>query len=240
MSFAQLVATLRAAALRIALMVLVASGVAFAVASTLPKQYTAKARVLLDVDTSDPDQAALFGATRSPDYIGTQLRLVADEAVTHEVVAKLGWADNPQVDAAWREATGGVGDLTDWAAARVAQGIDPRQLEDSAIIEIYYTANSVAAGQGDRRGHPHRLHRPEPEAAGGGGAPRRVVEPDAGAAGARRAAGGRRRPRRVRPRERDRGRHPDRRPRISGEPVGPARRSRGRRADARRCPKRRR
>ena len=147
MSLNQFWATIRAAWLRIALMVLVASSIAFALASGLPKQYEAKARVMLNIDNDDPNQFSALKRGMAAPYIGTEMRLVADEAVTRDVVTKLGWPDNPQVISAWQLETGGVGDITAWAARAIAQAVSVTQLEDSSILEIHYSSSSLDAAK---------------------------------------------------------------------------------------------
>lgn len=147
MSAVQLLMTLRAAWLRIALMVLVATGIAYFLADQEPRQYTAKARVMLNLQNTDPARYSAEKKGIAAGYIGTEMRLMIDNSVTREVVTNLGWPDNPQVIAAWQAETGGVGDVTTWAAHRIAAGIAPRQLEDSSIVEIYYTTSSLEAAK---------------------------------------------------------------------------------------------
>ncbi len=147
MSGSQFLAALRANWLRIALMVLVATGVAFAFGEYQPRQYTAKARVMLNVDNPDPLQYSVLARGMEASYIGSEMHLVTETAVMKNVVTKLGWPDNPQVISAWQAATGGAGDVATWAAAQLAPAIAVRPLEDSSILEIYYAANSVEAAK---------------------------------------------------------------------------------------------
>jgi uncharacterized protein involved in exopolysaccharide biosynthesis len=147
MSLAQLWATFYAARWRILLMVAVATGVAFYLAEGLPKQYTAKARVMLDSGNPDPAQFSELKRLTEGDYIGTQMRLAAGDDVARAVVDKLGWPDNPQVIAAWETATGGVGDAAKWAAGQLKQNIGVQPIEDSSIIEILYTSSSPEAAK---------------------------------------------------------------------------------------------
>ncbi len=143
MSLAQLWAIFRAAWLSIAAMVIVASVTAYYVASSLPKEYSAKARVMLNIGNSDPNQYSALGAKTEDSYLATQIRLVNDEAVLRDVVTKLGWPTDPAVISAWEQSTGGNGDITTWAAGRLEANVAARQFEDSSIIEIYYTADTV-------------------------------------------------------------------------------------------------
>lgn len=147
MSLTQFWATIRAAWLKIALMVVVATSITFALAEQQPKQYTAKARVMLNIDNSDPNQYSALKRGMGAAYIGSEIKLVTDDAVMRNVVGKLGWANSPQVQTAWEAQTGGVGDVTTWAATQLAQSVQVGQLEDSAILEIYYTSTSLDAAK---------------------------------------------------------------------------------------------
>ena len=147
MSLAQVMATLRAAWLQIAMMVIVAAGLAAFLAEQEPKQYTAKARVMLNLQNTDPSRYSVAKKGIAAGYIGTEMRLMTDDAVTRQVVTALGWPDNPQVIAAWQSSTGGVGDVTTWAAHRIGANIGPRQLEDSSIIEINYSSSTYEAAK---------------------------------------------------------------------------------------------
>lgn len=146
MSGVQFLTTLRAAWLRIALMMIVAAGVAFAIASQEPSQYTAKARVMLNAQNTDPSRYSPAKRGIAAGYIGTEMRLMTDDAVTREVVTTLGWPDNPQVIAAW-QASGSSGDVTSWAAHRIAINTATRQLEDSSIVEILFSSSSLDAAK---------------------------------------------------------------------------------------------
>ncbi len=148
MSVGQFWAALRAAWWRIALMVVVATSVAFALASAEPKQYTAKARVMLNIDNDDPYQYSALQRDTEGSYIGSEMHLVTEDGVMRDVVAKLGWADNPQVITAWQAATGGAGDAVTWAAHQLAQGVQVAPLPGSSILEIYYSSTSLDAAKG--------------------------------------------------------------------------------------------
>ncbi|UAJ10295.1 hypothetical protein [Polymorphobacter megasporae] len=143
MSLAQLWAIFRAAWLSIAAMVVVASLTAYLFSSSLPKAYSAKARVMLNIGNSDPTQYSALGAKTEDTYIATQIKLVSDDAVMRDVVTKLGWPTDPAVISAWEQSTGGMGDVTNWAAARIRGNVAAVPFEDSSIIEIYYSAESV-------------------------------------------------------------------------------------------------
>jgi len=147
MSLGQFLAVLRAGWLRIALMVLVASAVAYVLADSQPRQYTAKARVMLNIDNPDPAQFSMLKFGTEAGYISSEMHLVTEDGVVRDVATKLGWPDNPQVISAWQDATGGVGDITAWAGEQLKRSIQVSQLEDSSIIEIYYSSTSLEAAK---------------------------------------------------------------------------------------------
>ena len=147
MSLAQLYAILFKARWSILLMAIVGAAVAAGLSSTQPSQYQAKARVMLDIGDADPNQFSALRADTAGAFIGTEIRLVGDDAVTRDVVTKLGWVNDPGLIATWEKTTGGSIDVTTWAAHELAAGIQVHQFEDSAILEIIYTASSINAAK---------------------------------------------------------------------------------------------
>lgn len=143
MNLTQLFAIIRASLWSIVMMAIVGAGVAWAIASSLPKEYSAKARVMLNIGNPDPNQLSLLQSKTEDAYVNTQMRLVTEEAVTRDAVEKLGWPSDPQVVAAWQASTGGSGDPETWVAHILAANIGVNRLEDSSIVEIHYSAPSV-------------------------------------------------------------------------------------------------
>jgi succinoglycan biosynthesis transport protein ExoP len=114
--------------------------VAMGVARALPERYPARARVLLDLLKPDPVTGQLISGGFARGYVATQTQLIQDYRVAGDVVDKLGWAQNPDVIAAWQSATGGQGDLRRWAAQKIIDGTKAQILEGSNILEITYEA----------------------------------------------------------------------------------------------------
>lgn len=114
--------------------------VAIGVASVLPEQYPAKARVLLDLIKPDPVTGQMISGGFARGYVKTQMELIQDYKVAGDVVDRLGWANNPQVVAQWQAETGGVGDLRRWGAQRIINGTEVGIVEGSNILEITYTS----------------------------------------------------------------------------------------------------
>lgn len=142
MNLGQLWTILWRARWTIVLMIVVGTTVAWRVSSSLPKQYQAKARVLLDVGDEDPNHYSSLKKDTEASYIATEARLVTSDEVLRDVAVKLGWPDDPTVVTAWQTATGGQGDVALWAAHRLAGNINVQQFGDGDILEIYYIAES--------------------------------------------------------------------------------------------------
>ncbi len=112
--------------------------VAFAVAKVLPERYPARARVLLDLIKPDPVTGQMISGGFARGYIKTQIELIQDYRVAGDVVDKLGWAQNPNVIAAWQSSTGGAVDLRRWTAERIINNTSATVVEGSNILEITY------------------------------------------------------------------------------------------------------
>lgn len=112
--------------------------VAVGVARTLPERYPAQARVLLDLVKPDPVTGQLISSAFARSYTKTQIELMKDFRVMSVVFDRLGWGQDPGVEAAWRSSTGGVGDIRRWGAARLSTNTQAGLVEGSNILEITY------------------------------------------------------------------------------------------------------
>lgn len=112
--------------------------VALGVAKLLPERYPATARVLLDLIKPDPVTGQMISGGFARGYIKTQIELIQDYRVAGDVVDKLGWAQDPNVIAAWQGETGGAGDIRRWAAEKIIRNTSASVVEGSNILEIQY------------------------------------------------------------------------------------------------------
>ncbi|MFD1610313.1 GumC family protein [Sphingomonas tabacisoli] len=112
----------------------------------LPKRYESHNRVLIDITKPD----ALVGQI-SPQmmgaYIATQLKLITDVQTAGLVVDSLGWATDPNNQAAFEAAGRPGGDIRDWLAQQIADNTQAKFAEGSSIIEIVYRGTDPANTQ---------------------------------------------------------------------------------------------
>jgi polysaccharide biosynthesis transport protein len=114
--------------------------VALIMSQILPKKYEATARVMLDTTTPDPVTGIAIGSGYRA-FVKTQTELIEDEQNAGRVVDKLGWANEPQLIAAYARATDGKGtDIRRWLAQQILEVTSAQVIEPSNIIEIKYTS----------------------------------------------------------------------------------------------------
>ncbi|MDE2432927.1 MAG: chain length determinant protein EpsF, partial [Burkholderiales bacterium] len=142
MSFEQLYRILRARR-RLALSLYAAIiAVAVIVTLLLPKMYTAKTQVMVDLKP-DPISGLTQLATMQPSgYLSTQVNLVKSDAVARRVAKDLHLADNPQMRAKWAKETHERGNFEDWMGKTLLKGLTVSVVRDSSIIEIEYESIS--------------------------------------------------------------------------------------------------
>ncbi len=104
----------------------------------LPKKYTSSAQVLIDVKSPDPMIGMVLPAMMSPSYMATQVDLLSSERVAIQVIRRLKMADNPGMQAQWREATKGVGSFESWLAGILAKNLTVKPARESNVITVSY------------------------------------------------------------------------------------------------------
>lgn len=113
----------------------------------LPARYEASNRVLIDMSNPNAFAERLSpGAAAS--YVSTQLKLVKDVQTAGLVVDSLGWAADPNYQAAFDAAGRPGGDIRDWLAQRIVASTEARFVDGSSIVEITYRGNDPASTQG--------------------------------------------------------------------------------------------
>ncbi len=128
------------ARLRVVLMVAAGTLVlALLVSLLLPRTYTARTSVLVDVRTPDPVAgAAVMQGLVAPSYMATQVDIVAGERVAQRVVKMLKLDEDPALREDWQKATDGRGSLVAWIAASLQRGLDVHPARESNVILIVY------------------------------------------------------------------------------------------------------
>lgn len=114
--------------------------------SLLPPRYEAQTRVLIDVTKPDPLMTQV-GQNSMGAYIATQLKLIKDVQTAGVVVDDLGWATDPNNQAAFEAAGRPGGDIREWLAQQVVDNTEARFAESSSIIEIVYRGTDPAQTQ---------------------------------------------------------------------------------------------
>lgn len=118
------------------LMFLMTAGMAIAVIERLPRQYTAKTELVVDVRAPDPVSAIL-----RPSSMATQEDLVKSDRAALRVVKILNLDENEVARSKWRKATGGEGRFDVWLGELLQKNLTvspPRR--DSNILTIEYSA----------------------------------------------------------------------------------------------------
>lgn len=113
----------------------------------LQPRYEARNRVLIDMSKPGAFSGPLTNAAIGS-YVSTQLRLVRDAQTAGLVVDSLGWAADPNYQAAFEAAGRPGGDIRDWLAQRIIASTDARFVEGSSIVEISYRGTDPASTQG--------------------------------------------------------------------------------------------
>jgi chain length determinant protein EpsF len=130
---------------KIALVALVVTVTAtLAVSLLLPKQYSARATVVIDVKSPDPIAGLMLPALMMPGYMATQVDIVESQRVAQKVVKMLKLDENPAVREQWPEATRGKGELDDWLAELLRKRLKVKPARESSVVSIDYTANDPA------------------------------------------------------------------------------------------------
>jgi chain length determinant protein EpsF len=102
------------------------------------KMYTASATVVVDTKP-DPLTVATFSAQSSTAYIATQVDIISSERVADRVVKLLKLDKSPDYLAAWKDSTGGRGDITDWIGQMLKKTVVVTPSRDSSVVEISMT-----------------------------------------------------------------------------------------------------
>lgn len=124
------------------MVVVLATSVMFAIAANmlLPKKFTSSAALLIDVKSPDPMIGMVLPAMMTPSYMATQVDLITSERVAIQAIRRLKIQENPQMQAQWKEATGGVGSFESWLADLLGKNLTVKPARESNVITVSYTA----------------------------------------------------------------------------------------------------
>nr|WP_314900891.1 chain length determinant protein EpsF [uncultured Deefgea sp.] len=106
----------------------------------LPKQYTAEAALAIDVKAGDPVTGQQVVGYMAPSFMATQVDMITSQNTALKVVDTLGFANLPEAQAQFQEATKGKGDIRNWFAESLLKGLDVKPSRESNVINLEYTA----------------------------------------------------------------------------------------------------
>lgn len=110
------------------------------VSLVLPKKYTAKASVVLDVKSPDPISGMVLQAMMTPTYMATQVDILQSDRVALRAIRSLKLNDNPALKAQWDEQTEGRGSFEAWLVEVLTKELKVSPSRESNVIEVEYMA----------------------------------------------------------------------------------------------------
>ena len=102
-----------------------------------PKKYSGIASVVVDIKP-DPVTAMAYPGVVSPSFMNTQVDILTSDRVTQRVIKNLRLAENPQIQAQWREATSGEGTVEGWLGDSLQKNLDVKPSRESNVITVTY------------------------------------------------------------------------------------------------------
>lgn len=114
----------------------------------LPERYEAQNRVLIDMTKTDAiGSGQQLSNNAIGSYIATQLKMIKDVQTAGLVVDDLGWAADPNNQAAFENAGRPGGDIREWLAEQIVTNTEASFVEASSIVEISYRGSDPAVTQ---------------------------------------------------------------------------------------------
>jgi chain length determinant protein EpsF len=110
----------------------------------LPKQYTASTAVLIDVKSPDQVTGMVLQGLMAPGYMATQIDIINSDRVSKDVVKLLKLETSSAVQQQWLDATEGKGQLVDWLANLLQNGLDVKPSRESNVININFSGADPA------------------------------------------------------------------------------------------------
>jgi chain length determinant protein EpsF len=133
MTISQIVSVLRARWKLVALIVVLTVCSTLGVSLLLPKQYTAKASVVID---ARPDPVAGYRMDISPAYMATQVDIILSNRVSTQVVSDLRLSEHPLMRSLWETGGKDEGPLDGWLNGYVKKALTAKPSLQSNVIEL--------------------------------------------------------------------------------------------------------
>ena len=109
-----------------------------AVSLLLPKSYEATTTLIVNYKGADPLTGMVVPAQLMPGYMATQVDIISSQNVSLKVVDSLGLDKSAAAIDAFREATEGQGNITEWLASALLKKLDVRPSRESSVINLGY------------------------------------------------------------------------------------------------------
>lgn len=104
----------------------------------LPNQYTATTSLVVDSKAKDPFTGQLLPIQLLPGYMATQSDIIRSRKVALRVVDNLKLADSPGTHEQFMAATKGNGNVREWLAKLLSEGLTVQPSRESSVIEISF------------------------------------------------------------------------------------------------------
>jgi len=139
--FRNLLATFRGRILTIILVMVVTVAVTLAVSVNMPLKYTSTATLIIDYEVPlDVQSGSPLAPALQPNYMSTQLGIIASRHVAGKVVDQLGLEHSRSWQDAFVQATGGGGTIREWIAGVLLGSLEVAPGKNSRLVNISYTA----------------------------------------------------------------------------------------------------
>lgn len=142
MTLFQLVSILRARWTILVSVLAVFVGGAVIVSLLLPKQYTATATVVVDVNGMDPVLGIFLPVQLMPGYIATQMDIIKSKRVAMNVVGRLRLANVPAARQKWQSDAKGNGTFEDYWSDLLLRKLDVKPSRESSVVAISFTGDN--------------------------------------------------------------------------------------------------
>ncbi len=139
MDLRQLIVLLRARRILILKIFLATACIGVILALVLPKRYTASVVLVIDAKAANNLLAANPSPTATPGYLATQVDILTSRRVTEGAAALPALAEDPVLQAEWKDDTGGATPFAPWLGARLQRKLDVSPVRESGTVTLSYT-----------------------------------------------------------------------------------------------------
>lgn len=145
MTFQQFYLIIRSRFRAVAIIFVATVSIVMAITLIMPKQYSATTAVVIDVKSPDLVTGSLLQGMVSPTYMSTQVDIIQSTRTSQKVVELLGLNQNPKIIESWLLETEGQGDITEWVAKSISEGLMVLPSSESSVIRIQYNDSDPRA-----------------------------------------------------------------------------------------------